>query len=174
MICGFYNKNPHYFSDYYFTAISWVKSESVAVIWMNRPQNLSLVTQCNPPAFICKEVSMRFPAKKRPWSKNNYCLSNASFFAQKRRDFCCNLIFFPQTYRETVGKEAWSTLYDPPVYANNGSSFLLLAPVRDGVFGDFRHLSLIETERTHLVHPITLGQFEVDKILAWDQKKHRM
>ena len=44
-------------SDYYFTAVSWAKSESVAVIWMNRAQNLSLVTECNPPAFICKEVS---------------------------------------------------------------------------------------------------------------------
>jgi hypothetical protein len=48
-----------------------------------------------------------------------------------------------QTYRETVGEMAWSTLYTAPLYSSNGSSFLLLAPLRDGDFGSFRHVALV-------------------------------
>ena len=43
--------------DYYFTAVSWVRSDAIAVIWMNRAQNISLVTECNQPTWICKKVS---------------------------------------------------------------------------------------------------------------------
>jgi hypothetical protein len=45
------------FREYYFTAVSWVESNTVSVIWMNRAQNISLVTHCAPPSWICKEVS---------------------------------------------------------------------------------------------------------------------
>ena len=44
-------------SEYYFTAVSWVRSDAVAVIWMNRAQNISLVTECNQPTWICRVVS---------------------------------------------------------------------------------------------------------------------
>jgi hypothetical protein len=43
-------------SEYYFTAISWLQSESVSVIWMNRAQNVSIVSHCATPTWICKEV----------------------------------------------------------------------------------------------------------------------
>ena len=46
-----------FFRDYYFTAVSWVRSDAVAVIWMNRAQNISLVTECSPPTWICRIVS---------------------------------------------------------------------------------------------------------------------
>ena len=48
-----------FFSDHYFTSVSWSKSGSVAVIWMNRAQNLSIVTDCAPPNFICREVRLK-------------------------------------------------------------------------------------------------------------------
>lgn len=47
----------YFFSDHYFTSVSWSKSDGIAVIWMNRAQNLSIVTYCAPPSFLCKEVS---------------------------------------------------------------------------------------------------------------------
>ena len=49
----------HFFREYYFTAVSWVRSDAVAVIWMNRAQNISLVTECNQPTWICRVVSKK-------------------------------------------------------------------------------------------------------------------
>ena len=74
-----------------------------------------------------------------------------------------------QTYREEVPEGAWTTLYSPPVYSKSGDAFLLLAPIRDGDYGNYAHIALIETNRTHVVHPLTFGHFEVEKILAWDE-----
>ena len=79
-----------------------------------------------------------------------------------------------QTYRDTVDENAWSTLYAAPTYSSNGSSFLLHAPLRDGDFGSFRHVALVETSRSHIVHPITFGNFEVEEILAWDEAERIM
>ena len=82
----------------------------------------------------------------------------------------CTFVFlYLQTYREEVDGSAWSTLYSPPVYSKAGDAFLLLAPLRDGDFGNYAHIALIETNRTHIVHPLTFGHFEVEKILAWDE-----
>ena len=64
---------------------------------------------------------------------------------------------------------AWSTLYSPPMYNSKGDAFLLLAPLRDGDFGNYAHIALIQTNRTHIVDPLTFGHFEVEKILAWDE-----
>jgi hypothetical protein len=55
------------------------------------------------------------------------------------------------------------------MYSSAGDAFVLLAPLRDGDFGNFAHIALIETAYTHLVHPLTFGHFEVKKILAWDE-----
>jgi len=122
-------RTPNLFKeiDYYFTAVSWVRSDAIAVIWMNRAQNISLVTECNQPTWICKK-----------------------------------------TYREEV-PGSWSTLYSAPIYSKAGDAFLLLAPLRDGDYGNYPHIALIETNRTHIVHPLTFGHFEVEKILAWDE-----
>ena len=73
-----------------------------------------------------------------------------------------------QTYREEV-PGSWSTLYSAPMYSKAGDAFLLLAPLRDGDYGNYAHIALIETNRTHIVHPLTFGHFEVEKILAWDE-----
>lgn len=80
------------------------------------------------------------------------------------------VFLYLQTYREEVDGSAWSTLYSPPVYSKAGDAFLLLAPLRDGDFGNYAHIALIETNRTHIVHPLTFGHFEVEKILAWDEE----
>ena len=79
-----------------------------------------------------------------------------------------------QTHKESVGRDAWSTLYDAPVYDKEGASFLLLSPLRDGRSGSYRHIAVIETSNPKVAHPITLGKFEVEDILSWDQDNHRM
>ena len=45
------------FRDHYFTGVSWSpKSDRVAVNWMNRGQNVSIVSECKDPIWICTEV----------------------------------------------------------------------------------------------------------------------
>jgi len=43
--------------EYYFTAVTWVSVTEVSVVWMNRQQNLSLVTVCKSPMWYCQEVN---------------------------------------------------------------------------------------------------------------------
>ncbi|KAK9510889.1 hypothetical protein O3M35_005573 [Rhynocoris fuscipes] len=43
-------------SDYYFNGVSWVSSTEVAVVWMNRAQNVSMVTLCKSPMWHCQET----------------------------------------------------------------------------------------------------------------------
>lgn len=85
----------------------------------------------------------------------------------------CSRIYF-QTYRESVGSNAWSILGTTPRYSRNGASFLTLVPLRDGDNGIFSQIGLIETVQSHLVHPITFGNFEVDEILAWNEDSGTM
>lgn len=48
-------------SEYYFTAVTWVSVTEVSVVWMNRQQNLSLVTVCKSPMWYCQEVNKLSP-----------------------------------------------------------------------------------------------------------------
>jgi Dipeptidyl peptidase IV (DPP IV) N-terminal region len=43
--------------EHYFASAAWVSQTEVSVVWMNRPQNLSVVTLCKSPMWYCQEVS---------------------------------------------------------------------------------------------------------------------
>ena len=82
-----------------------------------------------------------------------------------------------QTYRESVAKEEWATLYQPPYYSTDGKHYLLVAPQRDGDNGKYLHITKIDVSQpntSNLEHSITLGPFEVQKILAWDESNNLM
>ncbi|KAK7086185.1 hypothetical protein SK128_026947 [Halocaridina rubra] len=42
--------------DHYFTGVSWVTEETLAVVWRNRAQNISVVTVCSAPVWFCEEI----------------------------------------------------------------------------------------------------------------------
>jgi len=44
--------------DHYFSSASWVSHSKIAVVWLNRPQNISVVSVCKAPSFQCIEVSL--------------------------------------------------------------------------------------------------------------------
>ncbi|XP_049834013.1 dipeptidyl aminopeptidase-like protein 6 isoform X2 [Schistocerca gregaria] len=52
--------------ELYFTAVTWVSVTEVSVVWMNRPQNLSIVTVCKNPLWICQETH-RVSGEGRGW-----------------------------------------------------------------------------------------------------------
>ncbi|CAH1164731.1 unnamed protein product [Phaedon cochleariae] len=43
-------------SDHYFTSVSWISSTEISVVWLNRPQNLSVITICSTPKWDCRET----------------------------------------------------------------------------------------------------------------------
>lgn len=45
------------YRDHYFSSASWVSATEIAVVWLNRPQNISVVSVCRSPQFACIEVS---------------------------------------------------------------------------------------------------------------------
>lgn len=45
------------YSEHYFTSASWISQTEVCVVWLNRPQNISIVTLCKSPMWYCQEVS---------------------------------------------------------------------------------------------------------------------
>ncbi|XP_054275243.1 inactive dipeptidyl peptidase 10-like [Macrosteles quadrilineatus] len=53
-------------TDYYFCAVTWVSSTEVSVIWLNRAQNVSMVTLCKSPMWFCQETQ-RVSGEGRGW-----------------------------------------------------------------------------------------------------------
>ncbi|XP_063218410.1 dipeptidyl aminopeptidase-like protein 6 [Bacillus rossius redtenbacheri] len=53
-------------SEFYFTAVTWVSLTEVCVTWMNRPQNLSIITVCKSPMWYCQETH-RVSGEGRGW-----------------------------------------------------------------------------------------------------------
>ncbi|GAB6021131.1 Inactive dipeptidyl peptidase 10 [Chamberlinius hualienensis] len=52
--------------EHYVTAVGWASNTNLSVIWMNRRQNLSIISICSPPLWICNE-SFREDMKQLGW-----------------------------------------------------------------------------------------------------------
>lgn len=52
--------------DHYFTAVRWVDNGRISVIWMNRAQNVSIITICKASLWYCNE-SQRVEAEGEGW-----------------------------------------------------------------------------------------------------------
>uniref|UniRef100_A0A1S4GZ72 Venom dipeptidyl peptidase 4 n=2 Tax=gambiae species complex TaxID=44542 RepID=A0A1S4GZ72_ANOGA len=70
--------------EHYFTSASWVSPSEVSVVWMNRPQNLSVVTLCKSPMWYCQETH-RISGDGRGWvdemSVPFFSLNGSSYIA---------------------------------------------------------------------------------------------
>lgn len=117
--------------DYYLTSAGWIgpNNTQVSVVWMNRAQNLSLVSACLWPNWTCIE-----------------------------------------THAERATEDSWLDIQEHPLFAPDGDSFLLLAPVQEGsteIFTHIKHITLTQQRISILTH----GKYEVTKILAWDYSR---
>lgn len=77
------------FRDHYFTAVSWVSLTEISVVWLNRPQNLSIVTICSSPKWDCREVraGIHYIIQRRPW-------------ASLKQEIVCDLIFYETKFSQ--------------------------------------------------------------------------
>nr|XP_053643640.1 dipeptidyl peptidase 4-like [Cherax quadricarinatus] len=85
---------------------------------------------------------------------------------------CSHPMYFCEaTHTEQSGDHGWVELYDAPIFSEDGQSYLLRLPVRDGEEGEFKHVNIYSV-RMRRVIPITHGAFEVTEILGWDQNNN--
>lgn len=54
--------------DFYITMVKWISNTHLAVRWLNRPQNASLLTVCDSTVGVCLQVSV-FRFKSESWQK---------------------------------------------------------------------------------------------------------
>ncbi|XP_047736986.1 venom dipeptidyl peptidase 4 isoform X1 [Hyalella azteca] len=113
--------------DYYVTAVTWVAKNSVSVVWMNRPQNTSIISICSEPQYYCEPIHTEH------------------------------------------SHHGWTEIYEAPIFSENGMSFLVRLPVRDGEHGNFAHINLYDVNMRR-VTPMTHGPFDVTEILGWDEQ----
>lgn len=118
--------------DFYLTSAGWIGEHNthVAAVWMNRAQNLSIVSACQEPNWTCIE-----------------------------------------THAERAAEDAWLDIQEHPVFAPDGDSFLLLAPVQEGrteVYTHIKHITLTQ----HRIAVLSHGAYEVNTILGWDSFNH--
>ncbi|KAH8333609.1 hypothetical protein KR059_001206, partial [Drosophila kikkawai] len=113
--------------DHYFSSASWVSHSKIAVVWLNRPQNISVVSVCKAPAFECIE-----------------------------------------THRVSGDGRGWVDTVTVPLFATNASIYVAISPLRDGLFGYFRHIVHVDIDNNRVL-PLTHGPYEVNRLLHWDQ-----
>ncbi|XP_034669414.1 uncharacterized protein LOC117902264 isoform X1 [Drosophila subobscura] len=113
--------------DHYFSSASWVSGTEIAVVWLNRPQNISVVSVCKSPSFECIE-----------------------------------------THRVSGDGRGWVDTVAVPLFAANGSIYVAISPLRDGLFGYFRHIVHVDIDNNRVL-PLTHGAYEVNRLLHWDQ-----
>ncbi|XP_050740864.1 uncharacterized protein LOC108033860 isoform X2 [Drosophila biarmipes] len=113
--------------DHYFSSASWVSHSKIAVVWLNRPQNISVVSVCKAPSFECIE-----------------------------------------THRVSGDGRGWVDTVAVPLFASNASIYVAISPLRDGLFGYFRHIVHVDIEKNRVL-PLTHGPYEVNRLLHWDQ-----
>ncbi|XP_071039805.1 inactive dipeptidyl peptidase 10-like [Parasteatoda tepidariorum] len=53
--------------DHYFTSVQWIDSQSLAVIWLARSQNFSVVTQCSAELWYCVVIYEQSPPSRKGW-----------------------------------------------------------------------------------------------------------
>lgn len=73
-----------------------------------------------------------------------------------------------QTHRVSGDGKGWVDVLAVPYFATNGSSYISISPLRDGVAGLFRHLVHVHISKKRIL-PLTHGTFEVNKIVYWDE-----
>lgn len=62
----FFNDFVSLTREHYIASAAWVSQTEVSVVWMNRPQNLSVVTVCKSPMWYCQETH-RISGDGRGW-----------------------------------------------------------------------------------------------------------
>ena len=88
-------------------------------------------------------------------------------------------LFSFQVHVERVserGGRGWVENRGLPIFKSSGQEMVLIEPIREGDAGYFPHLvhGIVSTTQVIPTIQITQGQYEVTKIVGWDEKSDLM
>ena len=90
-----------------------------------------------------------------------------------------HIIFPLQIHVERVserGGKGWVENRGLPIFKSSGEEMVLIEPIRDGDAGYFPHLvhGIVSTSQVIPAMQLTQGQYEVTKVVAWDEQSDQM
>lgn len=74
---------------------------------------------------------------------------------------------------EETAPRRWATIEQAPLFTNNGTEYLTVAPLVDGSLGTYPHVHQGMRGSRHLI-PLTFGPYTVFSVLAWDVENHHV
>nr|CAD7195978.1 unnamed protein product [Timema douglasi] len=124
--------------DYYLTSSNWVDEGNinVAAVWMNRAQNISIVSTCHAPNWTCSEVH-KDKATEYTWfyEQTRPILSpDVDSFMLTIKSNCLLMLLSTDTHirslkrhihTERASEDTWLDLQPHPVYSPEGDRFWL-------------------------------------------------
>ncbi|KAJ7422068.1 Dipeptidyl aminopeptidase-like protein 6 [Pitangus sulphuratus] len=121
--------------DYYITMVKWATSTKVAVNWLNRAQNVSILTLCDATTGVC-------------------------------------------TKKHEDESDAWlHRQNEEPIFSKDGRKFFFVRAIPQGGRGKFYHIAMSSSQpnsSSDNLQSITSGDWDVTKILAYDEKRHKI
>uniref|UniRef100_A0A8C3LJF2 A-type potassium channel modulatory protein DPP6 n=1 Tax=Chrysolophus pictus TaxID=9089 RepID=A0A8C3LJF2_CHRPC len=121
--------------DYYITMVKWATSTKVAVNWLNRAQNFSILTLCDATTGVC-------------------------------------------TKKHEDESEGWlHRQNEEPIFSKDGRKFFFVRAHPQGGRGKFYHVAMSSSQpnsSSDNLESITSGDWDVTKILAYDEKRHKI
>ena len=74
------------------------------------------------------------------------------------------------------GGRGWVENRGLPMFKSSGEEMVLIEPIRDGDAGYFPHLvhGIVSTSQVIPAMQLTQGQYEVTKVVAWDEQSDQM
>ena len=74
------------------------------------------------------------------------------------------------------GGKGWVENRGLPIFKSSGKEMLLIEPIREGDAGYFPHLvhGIVSTTQVIPTIQLTQGQYEVTKVVGWDEKSDLM
>uniref|UniRef100_A0A8B9NP38 A-type potassium channel modulatory protein DPP6 n=1 Tax=Accipiter nisus TaxID=211598 RepID=A0A8B9NP38_9AVES len=121
--------------DYYITMVKWATSTKVAVNWLNRAQNVSILTLCDATTGVC-------------------------------------------TKKHEDESEGWlHRQNEEPIFSKDGRKFFFVRAIPQGGRGKFYHITMSSSQpnsSSDNLQSITSGDWDVTKILAYDEKRHKI
>ncbi|KAL4623688.1 inactive dipeptidyl peptidase 10-like isoform X1 [Arapaima gigas] len=121
--------------NYYISMVSWISSTRLAVRWVNRPQNQSVLCVCEATTGACSE-------------------------------------------KHKMAVDIWQDhLQEAPLFSEDGSSFYLTLPAKQGARGDFRHIASLPAQPVASSAPprfLTSGNWDVSSLSALEEENGKI
>ncbi|XP_036281723.1 dipeptidyl aminopeptidase-like protein 6 [Pipistrellus kuhlii] len=121
--------------EYYITMVKWATNTKVAVNWLSRAQNVSILTLCDATTGVC-------------------------------------------TKKHEDESEAWlHRQNEEPLFSRDGRKFFFVRAIPQGGQGKFYHITVSSSQpnsSSDNIHSITSGDWDVTKILAYDEKRSKI